>query len=128
MAGIGEDFARAVAAKDTGAFDRLLAADVDFKGITPGRFWEGIGPSGVAAVFFDNWFEPSDTIEALVDVRTGDDVADTQHVSYRLNLVNDAGEHVAEQQAYFRTTDGRISHLRVMCSGFRSRAEVGGAA
>ena len=53
---------------------------------------------------------------------TGDDVADTQHVSYRLNLLNDLGEQVAEQQAYYRTTDGRISHLRILCSGFRPRA------
>jgi len=126
MANIGEDFARAVAAKDSGAFDRLLAADIDFKGITPGRFWEGTGPAEVASVFFDSWFEPSDTIEELVDVTTGNDVADTQHVAYRLHLVNDAGQQVAEQQAYFRTTDGRISHLRVMCSGFRSRPDVGG--
>lgn len=123
MASIGEDFARAVAAKDTGAFDRLLAADVDFKGLTPGRSWEATGPTGVAAVYFDNWFDPSDTIEALVEVTNGDDVADTQHVSYRLALLNDAGgEQVAEQQAYFRTTDGRISHLRVLCSGFRPRS------
>ena len=122
MASIGEDFARAVAAKDTGAFDRLLTAEVDFKGLTPGRVWEATGPNGVASVFFDNWFEPSDTIEDLVDVTSGDDVADTAHVSYRLNLLNDAGEQVAEQQVYYRTTDGRISHLRVMCSGFRPRA------
>lgn len=122
MAGIGEDFARAVAAKDVGAMTALLATDVDFKGLTPGRVWEASGPKDVASVFFDNWFEPSDTIEALVDVTAGDDVADTQHVSYRLNLLNDEGEQVAEQQAYFRTTDGRISHLRVLCSGFRPRA------
>ena len=43
-ASIGEDFARAVAAKDRDAFGRLLAADVDFKGLTPGRAWEATGP------------------------------------------------------------------------------------
>ena len=122
MSGIGEDFAKAVAAKDATAMVDLLAADVDFKGLTPGRIWEGTSPGDVASVFFDHWFEPSDTIEALVDVKTGEDVADTQHVSYRLNLLNDAGEQVAEQQAYYRATDGRISHLRVLCSGFRPRA------
>ena len=26
---------------------------------------------------------------------------------------------VAEQQAYYSTTDGRISWMRVLCSGFR---------
>ena len=122
MSGIGEDFARAVAAKDVDAMSGLLAADVDFKGLTPGRIWEANTPADVASIFFDNWFEPSDTIEALVDVKSGDDVADTHHTSYRLNLLNDAGEQVAEQQAYYRTTGGRISHLRVLCSGFRPRA------
>lgn len=121
MSGIGEDFAKAVAAKDVDAMSALLATDVDFKGLTPSRVWEATGPAGVASIFFDSWFEPSDTIEGLVDVATRDDVADTHHVSYRLDLLNDEGEQVAEQQAYFRTTDGRISHLRVLCSGFRPR-------
>ncbi|KRF36460.1 hypothetical protein ASG94_03125 [Nocardioides sp. Soil805] len=118
---MGEQLARAVAAKDRAAFARILADDVDFLGLTPRRAWEATGPAAVAAVYFDHWFEPSDTIQALVEVTTGDDVADTQHVSYRLDLVNDDGEQVAEQQAYFRTTAGRISHLRVLCSGFRPR-------
>lgn len=122
MSGIGEDLARAVAAKDADALSALLAPDVDFKGLTPGRIWEATGAGGVASVFFDHWFEPSDSVEDLVDVTSGDDVADTAHVSYRLNLLNDAGEQVAEQQVYYRATDGRISHLRVMCSGFRPRA------
>ncbi|PUA80829.1 nuclear transport factor 2 family protein [Nocardioides currus] len=121
MDSIGEDLARAVAAKDATALSALLADDVDFKGLTPGRVWEASDPDGVVDVFFGHWFEPSDTIEDLVDVTVGDDVADTSRVSYRLDLRNDAGAQVAEQQAYFRTTDGRISHLRVMCSGFRSR-------
>lgn len=118
---LGEELARAVAAKDRDAFGRLLADDVDFKGLTPGRAWEATGPAEVAAVFFDHWFEPSDTIEALVDITTGDDVADTRRVSYRLDLLNEDGEQVAEQQAYFRTTGDRITHLRVLCSGFRPR-------
>lgn len=31
------------------------------------------------------------------------------------------GAHVAEQQAYHRSVDGRITYLRVLCSGFRPR-------
>ncbi len=122
MASIGEDFARAVAAKDATALGALVAPDVDFKGLTPGRVWEATTPAEVTGVFFDHWFEASDTVEALVDVRTGADVADTHHVSYRLDLVNDAGKQVAEQQAYYRTDGARITHLRVLCSGFRPRA------
>lgn len=121
--GIGEDFARAVAAKDRAGLEALLADDVDFKGLTPGRVWEASGPDGVAAVYFDSWFEPSDEIVGLADARSGAAVGDTDHVSYRLDVLNDAGPQVAEQQAYFRTTDGRISHLRVLCSGFRPRRD-----
>jgi len=29
------------------------------------------------------------------------------------------GPHLVEQQAYYSTTDGRISWMRVLCSGFR---------
>ena len=121
MADIGDDLARAVAAKDRSALAALMTPDVDFKGLTPGRLWEATGPDEVVAVFFDSWFEPGDTIEGLLDVNAGEDVADTRHVSYRLDLRNDDGEQVAEQQAYFRATEGRISHLRVLCSGFRPR-------
>jgi hypothetical protein len=122
--GIGEDFAQAVAAKDRAAFDRLLAADVDFKGLTPRRLWEAADAAGVTAVYFDSWFEPSDEIVALADTQRGEPVADTERVSYRLEVSNDDGPHVVEQQAYFRTTDGRISHLRVLCSGYRPRPEA----
>ncbi|MGN7246609.1 nuclear transport factor 2 family protein [Janibacter anophelis] len=119
--GIGEDFAHAVAAKDRAALERLLAPDVDFKGLTPGRLWEATGPDEVAEVIFGSWFERSDTIESLVAVETGAAVGDTERVSYRLDLSNDRGPQVVEQQAYHRCADGRITHLRVLCSGFRPR-------
>ena len=72
----------------------MLADDVDFRGLTPGRTWEGTGPDAVVETVFGSWFEPDDEIERVVDV--------------------------AEQQVYYRGTDA-IEHLRVMCSGFRPR-------
>ena len=54
-------------------------------------------------------------------VETGAAVGDTERVSYRLDLSNDRGPQVVEQQAYHRCADGRIIHLRVLCSGFRPR-------
>ena len=54
------------------------------------------------------------------DVQDGEDVADTSHVRYRFDLVNDEGEFVAEQQVYYRGGE-TIDYLRVLCSGFRSR-------
>jgi hypothetical protein len=117
---LGVRLAHAIAAKDETALRGLLADDVDFKGLTPGRVWEGTGPDDVVETVFGSWFEPSDTIERVVDVVERDDVVDTSHVSYRFDLSNAGGSYVAEQQVYYRSTDV-IEHLRIMCSGFRPR-------
>ena len=117
---LGTRLAHAIAAKDEAALRGLLADDVDFKGLTPGRVWEGTGPDDVVEAVFGSWFGPSDTIERVVDVAERDPVADTAHVSYRFDLSNATGTYVAEQQAYYRGGDS-IEHLRIMCSGFRPR-------
>ncbi|WP_210650312.1 hypothetical protein [Nocardioides sp. SYSU D00065] len=117
---LGARLAGAIAAKDEDALRALLADDVDFKGLTPGRFWEGTGPDAVVDVVFGSWFEESDTIERVLDVTERDDVADTSHVSYRFDLTNPDGTYVAEQQAYYRGGE-TIEHLRILCSGFRAR-------
>jgi hypothetical protein len=117
---LGVRLARAIAAKDEVALRAVLADDVDFRGLTPGRTWEGSGPDAVVETVLGSWFEPDDEIERVVDVSERDDVADTSHVSYRFDLVTPTGPYVAEQQAYYRGTDA-IEHLRVMCSGFRPR-------
>ena len=117
---LGARLAHAIAGKDEAGLRALLADDVDFRGLTPGRTWEGTGPDDVVEVVFGSWFEPEDEVERVVDVSERDDVADTSHVSYRFDLVTPGGTYVAEQQAYYRggTT---IEHLRIMCSGFRPR-------
>ena len=120
MTGIGARLAHAIAAKDEAALRAVLAADVDFRGLTPGRTWEGTGPDdgrgdGVRLVVRARRRD-----RAVVDVAERDDVADTSHVGYRFDLANADGAYVAEQQVYYRG-DGVIEHLRVMCSGFRPR-------
>ena len=117
---LGVRLARAIAAKDEAALRAVLADDVDFRGLTPGRTWEGTGPDAVVETVFGSWFEPDDEIERVVDVSERDDVADTSHVSYRFDLATPSGSFVAEQQAYYRGGE-TIEHLRIMCSGFRPR-------
>jgi hypothetical protein len=117
---LGSRFARAIAAKDEPALRALLADDVDFKGLTPGRLWEGSGPDDVVQVVFGSWFEESDRVDRVVHVTDGEQVADTALVSYRFDLTNAGGSYVAEQQAYYRGGE-TIDHLRIMCSGFRPR-------
>ena len=116
---LGVRLAQAIAAKDTEAVTSLLAPEVDFRALTPRKFWEATRPDEVLEILFDNWFDDSDHIDELVDVTPGADVEDTHEVGYRLAITNADGAHTVEQQAYYRTEGDRISYLRVMCSGFR---------
>ncbi|QKE84952.1 hypothetical protein [Arthrobacter sp. NEB 688] len=122
MSTLGPRLAAAIAAKDAGAVRSLVADDVDFRGLTPGRSWEGASADELVEVLFGSWFEPADEVRALLDVTVGAPVEDTHRVSYRLALRTPDGEFTAEQQAYYRTADERITHLRMLCSGFRPHA------
>ena len=116
---LGSRFAEAIAAKDADAITALLAPDVDFRALTPRKFWEASTPADVVDVLFANWFESDDHIDALVDVTVGTPVEDTQHVGYRFAITNPDGPHTVEQQAYYRADGEQISYLRVVCSGYR---------
>jgi hypothetical protein len=115
----GRRFADAIATRDQDAFASALSNAVDFKGLTPGRFWEASSPGEVAEVVLGTWFKESDHIEAHA-VEDRDDVHDTHLVSYRFDITNDDGRHVVEQQVYYRVDpDDRIEYARVVCSGYR---------
>jgi ketosteroid isomerase-like protein len=116
---LGAQFAKAVAAKDAPGVLDVLAPDVDFKAMTPGRFWEAESAQEfVDAILFGRWIDDNDHVEALEDVQTGE-VGGRGRVLYRLRVVNLTGTWLVEQQAYFDVEDDRISWLRIMCSGFR---------
>ena len=44
---------------------------------------------------------------------------DFDRVAWRFAVSTPDGPHLVEQQAYYSVTDGRISWMRVLCSGFR---------
>lgn len=116
---LGFRLAEAVAAKDRASLLEVLADDVDFRGMTPGRHWESDTAADlVDRVLLGSWFDPDDHVEELVAVDV-DEFADRTRVAYRLRVRNDAGPHLVEQQAYLAADAGRITMLRVMCSGFR---------
>jgi hypothetical protein len=117
---IGKRFAEAIAAKDSGALLEVLDPDVDFRGLTPGRFWEATSATMLVDDFvLGKWFEPSDHIDALEEVQSGS-VAGRDRVSYLLRITNDDGTFLVEQQAYYDVENDRITWLRVLCSGFRA--------
>jgi hypothetical protein len=119
---VGEEFAGALASKQTDALIALMAEGIDFRAMTPGRFWEAASPQQVVDILYQ-WFEPSDVIEELVAVGAST-VVDRHCVDYRLQVRNADGVYAVEQRAYYDVgDDGRISLMRVMCSGYRSLGE-----
>jgi hypothetical protein len=116
---IGERFARAIAAKDAPALLGLLAPEVDFRAMTPVRFWESNSAVEVVDdVVFGKWFEPTDLIESIEGIEN-DVVMDRERVGYRFRVTNADGAFVVEQQAYLGVQDDRIARLRIMCTGYR---------
>ena len=116
-----ERLVQAIADHDRAALTSVLAPEVDFRGLTPGRAWEASTPLEVADVVLGHWFEDSDHVEALTRFQRGPAVEAVQQAAYRFDLVNDRGPHTVEQQVYYRVDDDRLAYLRVLCSGFRPR-------
>jgi hypothetical protein len=117
---IGAQYAAALAAKD---FDRMLDLmhpEIDFRGMTPGRFWEAGDPEAVISGILTKWFEESDEIRSLDQLET-DAFADCERVGYRFSVHSPDGDFVVEQQAYLSERDGRIGWMRVLCSGYRPK-------
>jgi hypothetical protein len=116
---IGELFAEALAKKDVPRLLDVLDPEIDFRGLTPGRFWEASSATAlVDDVLLGAWFEAHDHIDALEDVQLGS-VADRDRVAYQLRVSSPDGVFLVEQQAYFGVENGRINWLRILCSGYR---------
>jgi len=115
---IGEELARAIAAKDADGLRGLLAADVDFTAITPRRHWNAGSPDDVVEIVFGSWFEDKDRIDSVEHVET-DAFADRERVGYRFAITNPEGRFLVEQQAYLEVEGGQIGWMRLVCSGFR---------
>jgi hypothetical protein len=115
---LGERFANAIAAKDAVALRALLAPDVNFRAVTPGKFWEGDDANAVVDdVILGKWFTPERSFTAILSVDCGT-VGTVDHVAYRFRATLPDGSFVIEQQAYLEAEDGRISRLEILCSGF----------
>jgi hypothetical protein len=114
----GERWVAAIAARDSAALETLLADEIDFRGLTPRRAWEGTTPGEVRDVVLGTWFDDGVRIDSLEEVTT-DAVADTQRIGYRFRTTTADGPHLIEQQAYYRTDGDAIHYLRIVCSGYR---------
>ncbi|WP_432545249.1 nuclear transport factor 2-like protein [Kineococcus sp. SYSU DK004] len=113
----GHLLVEAVAAKDHERLRALLDPAVDFRAMTPRRFWEGTGPDDVVAALAQ-WFDDGDVVTSVEEVQTAA-LPGAERVGYRLRVTSGGRPHLVDQQAYLTVTGGRITWLRVMCAGFR---------
>ena len=115
---VGERFAQALAEKDAAGLKLVLRPDVDFRAMTPGKFWEATNVDVVVdEMMLGTWFVPERQITSVLSVTT-DRVGSLDRVGYRFTVKRPDGEFVIEQQAYLKTDGDTISWLRIMCSGF----------
>jgi hypothetical protein len=117
---LGARFAESVAGKDKDGGKAVLHPGIEFRGMTPGRSWEASNPQEVTEILFDNWFEDHDRIERLVSCES-EPVSTRNHLTYRFEVTNGSEDFIVEQHAFYEVLDGKISWLRVMCSGFLPR-------
>lgn len=120
MTDAGTTFVRGLAAKDRAALLEVLSPTVDFRGMTPGGFWEATSASSaVDDVLLGHWFEDHDQIDEIVELTTGRHV-DRHRVDYLLRVRSRDDPCLVEQRGYFDLDDdGRIVKLNLICSGFR---------
>ena len=115
---IGERFARAITTKDSAGLKELMRPDIDFRAMTPAKFWEATDPDEVVdQAILGTWFSPERRIVEVLAVET-DTVGSRERVGYRFRVERPDGEFVIEQQAYLETDGETISWLRILCSGF----------
>jgi hypothetical protein len=113
---VGERFATALLARDWDGVKAVLDPAIEFRGLTPNRLWEAKTADDLVDQVFSRWYECKDDAYEVLDISTGE-VADRQRVVYRYRLRDSDGEYVAEQTAYFDADAGRITKLRILCSG-----------
>ena len=118
---LGRRFVEALAIKDAEALRAVLHPEVDFRGLTPNRFWEAHDRDAVLEIVFGVWFGADDELEELVLMHS-DAFADREQVRFRFRGRNRDRPMVVEQQAYLTERNGLIGWMRVVCSGQRPLA------
>jgi hypothetical protein len=125
---LADRFTAALAARDAAALRSLFGSEVDFRGLTPGRCWTAGTPDAlVNDVILGAWFEPCDAIQRIESVQSGQ-VGTRTRIGYRLRVKNPGGTFTVEQHAFCDLTNGKITWLRMLCSGFVPLTETGAQA
>ncbi len=114
---LGVRLASAIEVRDRTALRNLFATPVQFRAVTPRRFWDAETPTDVADIVLGTWFDESKQI-THVSLVEDDTVGEVSKISYRMSVDTESGPAVVEQVAYYRVEDDRITYVRLVCSGF----------
>jgi TusA-related sulfurtransferase len=109
-------FVTALATRQRSALLDYLDADVRLRAVLPGRDVDRTGAPHVADEVL-GWFAEVPHIIAL-ETRV-EPIGDLWHVGYRWQLDGLVRNLVVGQQAYCTVRGGRITTIRLVCSGFR---------
>lgn len=116
----------ALATQDFSRLETGLADDVQLRALLPGGYRDVRGRAEVAATFI-RWFGDADRYR-LLDAADGQEGGRRKlHWRLLLRSPGSAGEgwFVVRQDAYLGTDgQGRITHIDLLCSGYRPATEV----
>jgi hypothetical protein len=115
---LGAKLAHSIARHDFAEVAELLHPAIEFRALTPRRAWAPATREDVLDML-RTWFGDCD-IQHVLRVET-DEIAGRLHVIYRYQGERPDGPFLIEQQAYYDETDGQISWIRLLCSGFQPR-------
>jgi ketosteroid isomerase-like protein len=116
---LGREVIAAVERRDWAALAACLSEDVVFRAVISNEktpFREHVGPDAAAAQIA-RWFDDGD-VHQLVGSGV-EMVADRLHVRYRVRNREDGTWYLVEQHLFATMAGDRISHLDLLCSGFR---------
>jgi TusA-related sulfurtransferase len=115
----GVELINALAARDRSALLGLLAEDVRLRAVLPSKQLDLVG-AGPVVDKMTGWFADSPELVPLAS--NVDLVGDVLYAGYRFAMRGGPVEEVVEQHAYLAVDGGRITHVRLVCSGFRPAA------
>ncbi len=114
---LGEQLIRSLVDGDFTSAQTLVANSIEFKGLTPYGLFEADNSDDAFAIL-QEWFTPAESVESLV---TGS-IFDRQKMNYVVACRNPENntEFIFEQGAFYDVSEGKITHLHLVCSGDRS--------
>ncbi len=115
-------FLDALTARDFSTARTVLADDLTMRMLVPPGLMTDEG--GDAAIgWFSSWFTDADPFQ--VEASSAEEVEGRAAVTYRLRLRKPNGWYLIEQHLMLDVdADGRIAAIDLLCSGFRSLAEL----